>query len=581
MLFQIRLIAVFLLTSLCCISAVSFGQEDDPFGGRIIIEADPFGASDPAEFYSQMIKARSAKQAEIPDEQRLELAGVQPTFESVQEFFVRARSTPESVELAKKSISMLGADSFDIRERAMKELIHADSVPEDLLKVAAQNGDIEVSGRAEMIIGFRKSPQRVLLMKAIFRTISDKKIKGLASDLIKDESALLKSVSRTEFSNAIVTTVVKADQPLLEKQFAEVNDREKLTYLKALSEIDPDSKLQRRKKLIASASDPSVLNDLLQMLTADKDKASLDLAIRLLSSSDKQVQKRAYGFLCSVTGQKFEFDVETESKKKASIEAWENWIAKNRSEIKIELQGLPLRAGKILVVDYSGSNMIRQLDLDGNLLWEKKGNNHFASVGDAQGNLFLTTYVGNKLDVFNKDHEVEKSFGGLPGEVSGISILANGNYLISAGNSESSIIELDQEGKRIWSRELEGVPKHARETSAGTFIVSLFNTQKVIEIDRSGDVISEFDVELGPYSTSPMPNGNVLVTFREGGIAEYTWSGEQLKKYPTSGTTYHADALLGGDIIYGDKTGVYRINPEGKIVWSKKEYAGTIYVSVH
>ncbi len=128
--------------------------------------------------------------------------------------------------------------------------------------------------------------------------------------------------------------------------------------------------------------------------------------------------------------------------------------------------------------------------------------------------------------------------------------------------------------------------RHARLTDRGTLMVAHMDLNKVVEYDFNGNELWSFPAE-GPWGVTPLPNGNVLITDRQG-VREVTRRGDSvwsvspadLSQYPFA-SLQQAWRLPNGDTVINnwvnewDKSpknapGSFQaieITPEKRVVW--------------
>jgi DNA-binding beta-propeller fold protein YncE len=118
--------------------------------------------------------------------------------------------------------------------------------------------------------------------------------------------------------------------------------------------------------------------------------------------------------------------------------------------------------------------------------------------------------------------------------------LRNGHYLYVSNCNH--IVELDAAGKEVQSVSVENSGSWASVELLpnGNFLVALYNARKVIELDRTGTVTWQCDVE-SPGHATRLRNGNTLVASIEGRrVAEFDRAGKEVWRQASVGRPFHA-----------------------------------------
>ena len=117
--------------------------------------------------------------------------------------------------------------------------------------------------------------------------------------------------------------------------------------------------------------------------------------------------------------------------------------------------------------------------------------------------------------------------------------LRNGHVVYVTGNNR--VIELDSGGKEVVSIAVAntGGWASAERLSNGHYLVALYSSSKVVEVDRTGKVFWEVSVP-SPGHATRLRNGHTLVASIEGrAVFEYDRSGKQVWKQATQGRPFH------------------------------------------
>ncbi len=138
---------------------------------------------------------------------------------------------------------------------------------------------------------------------------------------------------------------------------------------------------------------------------------------------------------------------------------------------------------------------------------------------------------------------------------------------------------------------VHGQFRHARLTDRGTLLVAHMELNKVVEYDSDGDELWLFPAE-GPWGVTPLANGNVLITDRQG-VREITRRGDSVWSFkPVDAPAYrfanmqqawrlpNGDTVLNNWVNEWDKSSVDKaetiqaieVNPSKQIVWALREW---------
>jgi len=173
----------------------------------------------------------------------------------------------------------------------------------------------------------------------------------------------------------------------------------------------------------------------------------------------------------------------------------------------------------------------------------------------------------------------------------GIERLENGHFLIADGggqdwtNQGSEIIEVDQQGKVVWSYQDELVFAHSAEPLVnGNFLIADTTNDRLLEINRDKEVVwsSESwpngklvdDTRLDyPNDAEEIANGHFLVTDRNHDrVLEIDRSGMIYWQKKQLNQPHNADRLANGNTLISDSENdqVIEVNSAGQVVWSYK-----------
>ena len=167
-------------------------------------------------------------------------------------------------------------------------------------------------------------------------------------------------------------------------------------------------------------------------------------------------------------------------------------------------------------------------------------------------------------------------------------VLKNGNILVS-DTGKDRVLELDRKGSVVWSSEewsggtgrlSDGshlwYPNDAEETTEGRILISDRNNDRMVEVDREGNIIWLYDKLKHCHDADRLPNGNTIVSSSdENKVFEIDSKGNVVWSYGDGSPEMlnwprDADRLENGNTLITDSKNsrVIEVNKDGKIVWS-------------
>ena len=167
-------------------------------------------------------------------------------------------------------------------------------------------------------------------------------------------------------------------------------------------------------------------------------------------------------------------------------------------------------------------------------------------------------------------------------------LLANGHILIT-DTWNDRLLEISREKKVVWTSEAWGngtgelsdgshlrYPNDAEETDPGKFLVSDRDNDRMIEVDRDGNILWAYDKLKHCHNADRLPNGNTIVASSdENKVVEVDPEGEVFWSYGDGSPEMlnwprDADRLDNGNTLITDsKNGrIIEVDWAGKVVWS-------------
>lgn len=164
------------------------------------------------------------------------------------------------------------------------------------------------------------------------------------------------------------------------------------------------------------------------------------------------------------------------------------------------------------------------INRSGEILWETPvaGSDCNDAEMTKEGNILMAYGRGAKLVTLDQqtlwDYKVEK-----PEEMHGATQLKNGNYLLACCGQPARIIELSPKGEVVkefsYDTGIQNIHSQFRQvskTSKGTYLIPLFRTSTVVEVNDRGELLREVKAEGNPFQVTVLKNKNWLVACGDG-----------------------------------------------------------------
>ena len=205
---------------------------------------------------------------------------------------------------------------------------------------------------------------------------------------------------------------------------------------------------------------------------------------------------------------------------------------------------------------YAGESHERRIFLvrQGKVVWSYDDPAGRGEVSDAvmlsNGNVLFAHQFGvteitpDKKVVWNYDtpagHEVHTA---MPIGKDRVLYIQNGDpAVLRVVNIVTNVTEREIRLQTKHPASTHGQFRHARLTDRGTLMVAHMDLNKVVEYDYDGNELWSFPANV-PWGVTPLPNGNVLVTDREG-VREVTRRGDATWTFRPSDTPAYAFTSL-------------------------------------
>jgi hypothetical protein len=512
-------------------------------------------------------------------EKTLKDAGIGTDDAALLKFFKdRIISESDRTKIA-ASITQLGDDSFEEREKAEDYLSKAGRAALSQLMAAANSRDPEIADRANRCLAKLNSASEAQCTSAAARLLAAHHpadaarvlldfLPGLEDDYMQEP--ILAALATLTLKDGKADAVIRdaADSKVTQQRMAaayvlsRAADDDRKLAVKLLKDAEPAVRFQAAIALVRGGVKDAV-PELMRLLTdapADFAYQSEDLLFRI---ADDKAPTISLG------------KADDPSRKKAR-EGWEAWW-KERGE-KVDLSKVNLDTaykGLTLICDFNGAGKfaggrIWECAKDGKMRWEIGGD--LGGPVDAQvlpgGRVLIAEHNVSRVTERDRDGKVLWSQQ-TNGNTVSCQRLPNGNTLIATLNE---IVEVTRDKKPVYKIPgTKGQIWSAYKGKDGKILCAAGND--VVEYDSTGKELRSVQVGgMGGWGGADrMPNGNLLVAkFSQNEVAEVDWTGKVLWKAAANGVTY-AQHLPNGNVLVTSLGGKYvaEIDRDGKEVWKQ------------
>lgn len=519
---------------------------------------------------------------------QLQRAGIEPHIDSIREYLSSILPSESNREQVLSWMKELSSESFAVRENATRNLLNRPFVGLDDLRNAMETyADAEAKYRLKMVIESRRSGQLRNNIESVFRYVEAEQLTGLQAEIIQTATQLDDANLLQVGEAALIATVNEQDQAMLTSM---LEDSRWQVRMLSLSSLANGLEVEKSKlSFLAKDSSPQVRIAFAEALIRRTDKESIPLLISVLRDLEangsaefedtqlRMLKSRCAFLLRSATKHSFVYAVFGEqSERLENLKQFEDWFASVGDDIEIDSTLRPTRLGRILIGRYSEGEVV-ELDEDFKVRWRAPLPSAFACQGQPNGNRLVAQYSGGRVVEYDVDGKIVWEMDSLPGSISGVQRLANGNTLLACGQFGDTIVEVTREKEIVWKVTVPGKPVHAVRLDSGLTLVSLMGLNKIVEIDREGEVVWEMGLKGKPYHAQRLDNGNTLVKYSSSNAEEYDRKGNLINEYPC-GDGYTSERLPDGSTMVSDRNGFRILDGSKEVRRSHDEFKNYIYV---
>lgn len=507
-------------------------------------------------------------QAQERDLAVLKAHGLRPDTESLGGYLAALHPDEKTSRLAAALVTRLGEEDSFRRDEATLRLAALRTAAVAALKRIADSDDPEVRRLARQLLHKTLRSVRKDVLLAVLRTVKHRRVPGLVPDLLGVAPLAVDLYVLTDVEDALEASARPEDLPRLRAELsAEDHDARAAAVLGLGAILDADA-LGELYPLLESDIE-QVRLAAAWALAERGDRTGLPTFGALLDARNLRVRTRCARALRHISGKTFGYSPHTDAPQRAgAVKAWREWLAEHKDKVRWERPVAPGPAmlGRTLISIYS-QNRVVEVDSQGHTLWETDAvRSPWTVQGLPNGNRLVVEYGTKSLIEFDANGKEVWRRDRLPGFVSSVQRLANGNTLIAISRPDL-VAEMRPDGSYAWQIQLGGRPTDARLLDNGRILVALSQRKQVVEIDRSGSVLWKLDGLRNPWSAQRLPNGNTLVCdlgLRQ--VQEYDRDGRVVWSCSVN-QSYSAQRLPNGKTLLADRAGVREMAPDGSVHW--------------
>lgn len=430
------------------------------------------------------------------DKNLLQQAGLPTDAPGLLQFFRSRTFNDASRQRAAELIKQLGNDDFDIREKAMKNIVILGASAESFLRRATENSDPEIVRRAseclERLKLARVGPDhvaaaaRVLTAHQPAATVETflEYLPSAADEPLEEEIAGLLAVVGIVNGKPHPALTAAAQDKLAVRRLAatgalaRAGGEHRETVRKLLA--DPD----HRVRLFAA-----------QALIAVHDKSGVPALIGLLGDGPLGLVWNLEDQLCRIAGDKSPsplLDPGNAASRLKCQAAWEAWWKATGDTLDLaRLPDRPKLLGikVVCVLDNAaaaGPGRVFEIGADGKERWKIDG-------------------VDGPMDV---------------------QVLPTGRLLIAEHNGQR-VTERTREGRIVWEHKVGGEPVSCQRLSNGNTFIATYTD--LLEVTRDGKQVYSVQRPSGIFGAQKLPGGTLLYIHRSGNISEVKTDGTEVR----------------------------------------------------
>jgi hypothetical protein len=465
------------------------------------------------------------------EEQVLKGAKIGVDGPSLVEFF-RNRTRKDSDDARiRRLIEQLGDESYDLREKAVKDLIETGPAARPHLMKAAEEKNPEIARRSAECLEHIDEGPGIAVPIAAARLIKVRKPDGAVEALLAYIPCADDENVAEEVRGALASLALKDGKvdPLVLAALDDASAARRAAAGVALARGGEENRLAV-KKLLAD-KDPMVRLRIGLALLALKDKDAVPVLIDLLGKLPREDFWPIEEMLYRIAQDKAPV-VNADDDPKKYRDAWAAWWNANAEKIDLAKVNLGTSYLGFTLVIHLDAGRVLELDVAKKVRWQ---------IENLQ---------------FPLDAQM------LPGE-----------RVLIAEHNGNIVTERNREGKVLWKKEIEGPIMAQRLANGRTFIAT--RTQ-LIEVDKNGKETFSYSRPDGNHfmKATKLPNGDMAFIADGGIFARINSAGKELKTFEVNLQTYggRLEVLANGHVLVPQTPAneIVEFDADGKSVWQAK-----------
>jgi hypothetical protein len=528
-----------------------------------------------------VVAVRAADTKTSADEETLHALGLATDGPGLLEFFRKRTLKETDRERIAKLIRQLGDDEFEVRQKASTDLLLIGPVAVPFLQQAAKDPDVEVARRAERCLKQIDMVAGSAVILAAARVLAEHKPAGAAEALLNFLPDAGDDAVSEEIGRVLAQVALREGKPeqVLVEALTDKRAVKRLVAAEALARAGGPEFRAAVRKLLADP-DISVRLRVALVLLELKERDAVPVLISLLAEVPGTQSFRIEDQLFRLAGDKPPTlpNGSTEAARRLKREAWAAWWKEQGPKLDLaKLDLVPHLLGHTVMVVLPRSGLIGkvvEIDAQGKQLWQIDQLKYPIDVQVLPGDKVLITEYTGRL-VTERNFKGEILWQHQPdGPVITARRLANGNVFVA---TRTKVYEVTRDNKEVWSvtrndsilaatrlrdgqvavvtsarqlvrmdmtgKELHTIAlpstfllgSNVEELANGRFLLSAYNLQKVVEIDRDGKIVWEAAAQ-SPGGVMRLPNGNTLITSRvQSHVVEVDRTGKQVWEHQSDG----------------------------------------------
>jgi HEAT repeat protein len=492
----------------------------------------------------------------------------------LDEFRSRTLSDAERAKVL-ELIQKLDDVSPDVRARASEDIINIGSRAAPLLRQVVSQANPRLLAPARQCLDAIEGDSAKPLPDAAPRLLALRRPEGTVEALLgyvpfAETDAVLATL--TELLAAVGCTDGKAD-PLLVRALEDKHRTRRAAAAVALCKGRAEDALPAVRQLL---KDPDAM---VRMRTAVAlvergEKSAVPPLIALLATLPPEQVWEVEDLLTQLAGDKAppESAGGDDAARKAAVEAWKKWWAKEEKSIDLaKLASAPRDRGLLLAIEMQQGRVL-ELNRTGQVRWKIEGLQWpWDALVCPNGNVFVIHQSGNWLSM--RDRQGKELWQQGCNQAFSCQRLRNGNIFVVCRNQ---LLEFDANGKQVFNQiHNVGLIVGGHKFRDGQ-MAFLTQQGQYVRLDATGKQVKSFQVPFhwqnGVQGAEILPGDRVVVSLGIGKVAEYADGGKLVWEANVINPS-HPHRLANGHTLVTqvNSSVLLELNRAGKIVSEKKD----------